>query len=170
MTTTNEFLMRRGTPIVFTNTAGDKLLNARNLGAGTGRLSAFLDLGTDPRPDEWELRAYTAWTANPATSNQLKFAIVESDGMHQDAGVGYHADNDAAISLAAFNSLRNGMGAVNAHTADSNEKGTKRIVQLTSRYVAVAVFNTSTTKTLADVDSVTAVVLTPLFPEIQAAA
>ena len=168
--TTNAVYEKRGTSVVFTNTGGDKLLAAKALAVSTGRLSAFLDRGAGAAPAEYEMRVYTAWVANPAVTDLLKFAVVESDGTHQDAGVGYHADNDAAISAAAFNALRNGLGAVSAHTADANEKGTKRIVRISSRYVAVAVLNTSTTKTLADVDGATAVVLTPLFPDIQAAA
>jgi hypothetical protein len=36
--------------------------------------------------------------------------------------------------------------------------------------VAPGVYNTSATKTLTDTNSVTAVVLTPIYPDIQAAA
>jgi hypothetical protein len=165
----NAVYEKRGTPIVWTNTGGDKLLNAKALAVSTGRLGAFLDRGANAAPAEYEMRVYTAWVADPAVTDLLKFAVVESDGTHQDAGVGYHADNDAAISAAAFNTLRSGLGAVSAHTADANEKGTSRIVRLSSLYVAVAVFNTSTTKTLADVDGATAIVLTPLYYVVQPA-
>jgi len=167
---TNAVYEKRGTSIVWTNTGGDKLLNAKALAVSTGRLGAFLDRGAGAAPAEYEMRVYTQWVANPALTDRLRFAVVESDGTHQDAGVAYHATEDAAITLAALDALFNGVGAVLAHTADANEKGTKRIVRISSRYVAPAVYNTSTSKTLANTDSVTAVVLTPLYPDIQAAA
>jgi len=43
-------------------------------------------------------------------------------------------------------------------------------VWLTSRYVAVGVHNASATKTLLDTNGATAIILTPVYPDIQAAA
>lgn len=160
-------LEQRGTPIVFTNTGGDKLLNAKNLGTITGRLSAFYDRGEGASPCEYELRIFTAWVANPAVTDTLRFAVVQSDGTHSDAGLTYDASSDAALTVNEINSLFCGAGAVSAHTADANEKGTSRIVRVSSRYFAVALFNASTTKALANTDGATTVTLTPLHPEIQ---
>ena len=167
---TNAIYEKRGTSITWTNTGGDKLLNAKDLGTATGRLGAFYDRGAGAAPCEYEVRIYTQWAANPATTDTLRFVTVESDGTHEDAGVAYHASNDAAITLAEINACYNGMGAVLAHTADANEKGTKRIVRISSRYFAPAIYNTSATKKLANTDSVTAIVYTPLYPDVQAAA
>lgn len=161
---------KRGTPVVFTNTGGTKLLNMKGLGAATGRLSAFLDRGEGAAPGEYEVRAYCSWVANPTVGEALNVAIVESDGTHTDAGLAYHATNDAALTLVAFNALPVVACSVVAHTADTAEKGSNGKVWITSRYVAIGVYNTSAGKTLTDTDSVSAVVLTPIYPDIQAAA
>jgi len=167
---TNAVYEKRGTSITWTNTGGNKLLNAKGLAHTTGRLGAFYDRGAGAAPCEYEMRVYTKWAANPTLATDfLRFAVVESDGTHQDAGVAFHETNDAAILVAPFNTLLNVVGNVLPHTADTNEKGTKRIVRISSRYFAPALFNTGATA-LVDTDSLTAVVFTPLYPDIQAAA
>jgi hypothetical protein len=161
---------KRGTSVTFTNTGGDKLLNAKNLGIGTGRLSAFADLGSGAKPGWYEVRAITGWTANPAAADYMRVALFESDGTNSDAGVAYHASNDAALTLAQINAASTACVPVQAHTADANAKGSKSVVWLTSRYVAVGVYNASATKTLLDTNGATAIILTPVYPDIQAAA
>ena len=167
---TQAVLELRGTSVTFTNTGGDKLLNAKNLAAAAGRLSAFLDLGSSAKPGWYEVRAKTGWTANPAVADRMQVALFESDGTNQDAGVAYHADNDAALTLAQINAASTVCVPVQAHTADADAKGSKTVVWLTSRYVAVGVYNASATGTLLNTDGATAIILTPVYPEIQAAA
>ena len=168
--TTQAVYEKRGTSVTFTNTGGDKLLNAKNLAAAAGRLSAFLDLGAAAKPGWYEVRAKTGWTANPAVTDYMRVALFESDGTNSDAGVAYHETNDAALTLAQINAASTVCTPVQAHTADANAKGSKSVVWLTSRYVACGVYNASATKTLLDTDAATAIILTPVYPDIQAAA
>jgi len=167
---TNAVYEKRGTSLTWTNTGGDKLLNARVLATATGRLGAFYDRGAGAAPGWYEVRSYTAWVSNPALTDQLTIGIFQSDGTHQDAGVAYHASNDAALALVALNTCPIVGGVIVAHTADTAEKGTVQVVHITSRYFAPGVYNTSATKTLVDSDGGTAIVVTPIYPDIQAAA
>lgn len=169
--TTQAVYEKRGTPIVFVNTGdGTKLLNLKGLAAATGRLSVFIDRGANAAPADYEVRGYASWVATPTVGEGLQICIVQSDGVHTDGGLTYHASNDAALTLAAFNAIPTQVGMVVVHTADTAEKGTVGRVRISSRYVAVGTYNTSAAKGLTDSDSVSAVVLTPLYPDIQAAA
>ena len=168
--TTQAIYEKRGTPVVFTNTGGNELLNVRALAAATGRLSSFLDRGAGAAPCEYEVRAYTAWVATVTVGEALRIGLFQSDGTHSDAGVTYHDMNDAALTLVQMNACTSYVGSVAAHTADTNEKGASWRIMVTSRYVAVGVYNTSAAKTLVDSDGGTAVILTPIYPDIQAAA
>ena len=167
---TNAIYEKRGTAVTFVNTGGDKLLNIKGLAAATGRLSAFTDRGSGAAPGEYEIRAYGSWVSNPTVGDALRVAIFQSDGTHTDAGMTYDATNDAALTLVQINACQLDCGAVIAHTADTAEKGATWRVRISSRYFAIGVYNTSAGKTLTDTNSVSAVVATPLYPDIQAAA
>lgn len=168
--TTNKVYEGRGTAITWTNTGGDKTLNLKGLAAVTGRLGAFYDRGAGAAPAEYEVRVYCSWVSNPTVRDALKVGLFQSDGTHSDSGVTYDGTNDAALALVALDANPNYVGAVVAHTADTNEKGGSWRVRISSRYVAPGCYNTSADKTLTDTNSVSAVVLIPLYPDIQAAA
>jgi hypothetical protein len=161
---------KRGTSVTFTNTGGDKEMVARALGTTTGILSAFADRGADAAPGWYEVRAYTAWQANPATTDIMRVAVFQSDGTHSDAGVAYNASADAALTVAQIGAATKVCQPIAAHTADTGEKGSTSLIWITSRYYAVGVYNASATKATADSDGTTAVVVTPVYPDIQAAA
>ena len=156
---------KRGTPITFVNTGGDKQLNLRNLSANAARRGAFVDRGTGASPGEYELRAYVQFASPPTANQAVYLAIVQSDGTHTDGGLSFSETADASITEAAFNSLRQA-GAIIAHTAETAEKGMSFRVRVSSRYFTVAILN-KTSVALADADSVSAVVATPVYAEIQ---
>lgn len=167
---TQAIYVKRGTSVTLVNTGGDKTLNLRNLGFGAGRLSAFIDRGAGAAPEWYEVRGYCSWVANPTAGETLNLCVVQSDGTHSDGGVAYHGTNDAALTLAQFNAMPKIVGSIVAHTADTNEKGGTFLVRITSRYFAIGAYNASAAKNLTDSDSVSAVVVTPIYPDIQAAA
>ena len=161
---------KRGTTLAFQDSSGDKLLAMNALAATTGRLSAFADRGAGASPSEYEIKCFTSWVASPTVGETLNICVVQSDGTHQDAGVAYHASNDAALTLAAFNAVPMFAGAVSAHTADVAEKGSTFRVRLSSRYFAIGVYNASAAKTLTASANATIVYATPIMPDIQAEA
>lgn len=167
--TTQAIYEKRGTSIVLTNTGGTKLLNMRNLGFGVGRLSAFIDRGAAAAPSDVEVRAYCAWVATVTAGEACHFAICESDGTHTDAGLTYHDTNDAALTQAQFNALRQ-LGSVSAHTADTGEKGDTFRSRVSSRYYAIACYNASAAKNLADSDGTSGAIATPIYQDVQAPA
>ncbi len=159
-------LLKRGTSISLTNTGGDKTMDLKDLGFGVGRLSAFIDRGADAAPEWIELFGYAAWAANPVAGEVLNIAVCQSDGTKAEGGLTYHADNDASLTEAEFNALKQARSVV-AHTADANEKSNVMLVQVTSRYYAVAAYNASAAKNLADVDGASGVIATPVYPVSQ---
>ena len=169
MTTRNLYYVR-GTPIVWTNTGGDKLLNGKALAHSTGRLGAFYDRGAGAAPIEYEVQAYTRWAANPTLNTALAVALFGSDGTHQDCGVAYHADNDAALTLAQIEAAPGYVGDVVAYIADTNEKGGIWLARISARYFAPGIYNRDGAQTLVNTDSLTAVVVTPIYPQLQAEA
>jgi hypothetical protein len=163
--TTNAVYEKRGTPLVFTNSGGDETLAASGLGTTTGRLSSFYDRGAGAAPAEYEIRAWCSWASNPAVTDTLQIGVFQSDGTHSEGGVAYHDTNDAALTAVVMNACSNYVGAVICHTADTNEKGCTYVTRITSRYFAIGVYNSSSTKALGNA----AVIVTPIYPDIQAA-
>ena len=168
--TTRNVLYVRSAPLLWTNTGGDKLLNAKALAHSTGRLGAFYDRGAGALPIEAEVRAYGAWAVAPTLNRSIAVALFESDGTHQDAGVAFHEVNDAALTLAQIEAAAGYVGDVVAHTADTDEKGNSWRVLISSRYFAPGLYNRDAGQTLANVDGATAVVVTFLIPQLQAEA
>ena len=167
--TTSAVYEKRGTPITWVNTGGDKLLNLKALAQVTGRLGAFADRGAGAAPGKYEVRAYCKWEATVTVNEMMHVCLCQSDGTHTDAGLTYHDDGDAALTLAQCSNLTP-IGMVNADTADELEHGATFLVYITSRYFAPGVYNGSAAKDLLNTDSVSAIVFTPLYDDIQAAA
>ena len=169
---TNAVYEKRGTALVFTEGAvGDKALiaNDTDLAQVAGTLSAFYDRGAGAAPGEYEVRAYGKWEATVTINEYFSVYLCQSDGTHTDGGAAYHADNPAAITLARCGELFF-IGHVKASVADTAEHGSTFRVRITSRYFAIAVYNASALKDLLFAASQSAVVVTPVFPDIQAAA
>jgi len=167
--TTTAVYEKRGAALTFVNTGGTKLLNLKGLAQVVGRLSAFYDRGAGAAPAEYEVRAYCTWESTVTVNETMHVYLCQSDGTHQDAGLAFHETNDAAVTLAQCSNLKM-IGIVNADTADTAEHGATFIIRITSRYFAIAVYNGSAAKDLTDTNSVSAVVVTPVYPDIQAAA
>jgi hypothetical protein len=160
---------KRGTSIVFKDTAGDKLIDLSGLAQVAGRLSAFYDRGANAAPAEYEVRAYCKWEATVTLNEMMHVYLCQSDGTHTDAGLTFHETNDAALTLAQCSNLKF-VGVVNADTADTNEHGSTFIVKITSRYFAIGIYNDSAAKDLLDSAGASAIVVTPIYFDIQALA
>lgn len=169
---TQAIFEKRGTSLVFTEAGvGDKALIAANtdLAQVAGTLSAFVDRGAGAAPAEYEVRAYCKWEATVTANETADIYVCQSDGTHTDSGMAYNATNPAALTLAQCLNLKP-VGSVIADTADTNEHGGTWVVRITSRYFAIGVYNASAAKDLLFASSESAVVVTPLYPDIQAAA
>ena len=157
---------KRGTSITFVNTGGDKLINLKALGQVTGRLSAFYDRGASAVPTEYEVRAYCKWEATVTINETMHVYLCQSDGTHTDEALTFHETNDGALTLAQASNLQF-IGAVVATAADELEHGATFVTRITSRYFAIGIYNGSAAKDLLNTDSVSAIVVTPIYPDIQ---
>lgn len=170
--TTQAIYEKRGTALVFTEAGvGDEALIAANtdLAQVAGTLSSFSDRGAGAAPCEYEVRAYCKWEATVTVNERMHIYLCQSDGTHTDAGLTYHDTNPAALTLAQCSNLKL-IGIVNADTADTNEHGATFVARITSRYFAIGVYNGSAAKDLLFASSESAVVVTPVYPDVQAAA
>lgn len=169
---TNAIYEKRGTSLVFTEAGvGDKALIAANtdLAQVAGTVSAFVDRGAGAAPSEYEVRCYCKWEATVTVNENAQFYLCQSDGTHTDAGITYDATNPAALTLVKCSNLKM-IGVVNAAVADTNEHGATFLTRITSRYFAIGVYNASAAKDLLFASSESAVVVTPIYPDVQAAA
>jgi hypothetical protein len=134
-----------------------------------GTLSSFSDRGATAAPGEYEVRAYCKWEGTVTVNETMQIYLCQSDGTHTDANCAYHDTNPAALTLAQCSNLKL-IGIVNADTANTSEHGGTFIVRITSRYFAIGVYNSSAAKDLLFASSESAVVVTPIYPDVQAAA
>ena len=170
--TTNAVYEKRGTPIIFSRATGSTntlIADATQLAEVAGTVSSFYDRGAGAAPGEYEVRAYGKWEATVTINEYFSVYFCQSDGTHQDGGVAYHAANPAAITLARCGELAF-IGNVVASVADELEHSSTFRIRVSSRYFAIAVYNASALKDLIFSASESAVVVTPIFPDIQAAA
>jgi len=170
--TTQAVFDKRDTSIVFTESGvGDEALIAANtdLAQVAGTLSSFHDRGAGASPGYHEVRAYGKWEATVTANEYFAVYLCQSDGTHTDGGATYHDTNPAAATLAQCGEFQL-IGLVKASAADTNEHGSTFTVQISSRYYAIAVYNASAAKDLLFANSESAVVVTPIYPDIQAAA
>lgn len=170
--TTQAIYEKRGTSLVFTEAGvGDKALIAANtdLAQVAGTLSAFVDRGAGAAPEYHEVRAYGKWEATVTLNEYFAVYLCQSDGTHTDGGAAYHATDPAAITLAKCGELKL-IGLVKASAANTNEHGSTFMVRISSRYYAIAIYNASAAKDLLFASTESAVVVTPVFPDVQAAA
>ena len=170
--TTSAIYEKRGTSVTFTESgAGDKALIAANtdLAQVAGTLSAFADRGATAAPSEYEVRAYFKWESAVTINETAHVYLCQSDGTHQDGGLAYNATTPSAVTLNQCSNLKM-IGIVNAAVADAAEYGATFIVRITSRYYAIAVYNGSAAKDLLFASTEGMVTVTPVFPDIQAAA
>lgn len=170
--TTQAIYEKRGTALVFTESGvGDEALIAANtdLAQVAGTISSFYDRGAGAAPGEYEIRAYGKWEATVTLNEYFSVYLCQSDGTHTDGGAAYHNTDPAAITLARCGELQL-IGLVKASVADTVEHGSTFTIRITSRYFAIAVYNASAAKDLLFASSESAVVVTPIYPDIQAAA
>jgi hypothetical protein len=144
------------------------VLTLNNLAHGAGRLSAVYDRGAGSQPEDFLLKSVVCWETAGVVGERVEIYIVESDGTDVEGALGAAdaAWTDANIKpnlrLACINTTQ-------ATTGDAKNVA-KRRVTITERYFSVAVWSTSVASHLQADDNASYIVLTPVPPDIQAAA
>jgi hypothetical protein len=135
---------------------------------GTGQISARIDLGADPRSDEYEWICVIQWQGTPTQGKTLD--IYKSEWGQSTTTPGECAGDLGAadIDLTDIDQRRNCdlIGQVVVEEADTTKMVQTGRFRTTSRYITFVAFNDGGT-TLNATDSNCEFYLTPVPPEIQ---
>jgi hypothetical protein len=168
--TTQLILAAPGTPVVFAASGlGDVLWTPQNEALGRGRLSAVWDRGAGHLPNRYTWRATCRWVATPLANDSLRLWLVTAsaaadptttDGTFTLGDAELTTESELIANCAWF-------GAVVATAVDKLFVASG-LVDLYSRYVAIAGWNSSATKALTNTPADFSCSFTPQPYAIQA--
>lgn len=142
-------------------------MNMFSLPAGSGRLSDVCDLGPNPRPALFQLRAKLNWSAAVGSNTPLSNVYIVQSNKHNELP-GNLASGDATINGVKTNNLGSPIMTI---VSDSPTNGEYQIAlsdpfQVTQRFIAGAVTNIHTS-TAFDATDMSELELLPIAWEIQ---
>jgi hypothetical protein len=163
--TTNAILTKTGTPVTFTASGGDVTFTLDDtVDLGDGQVSNQWDRGTGSVPTIYKWKAAIKWVATPTLGDTVRIYLWDSNTTTGDLTA------DAAVTPETkFNNFRL-IGTCICSVAADQVFYASGIVEILGRYVNLGVWNASATKDLNATANVSYIVLTPYYPEIQAAA
>ncbi len=161
----NKIFIAPETPITWTDTAGDAVLDIGGLVASTGvRQGARHDLGTGSRAGWYEWRIIIdGFDTAPVVGEAIDVYLGFSDGTNSDGNLG---TSDAASSTVVLPNLTPlGSAVVQTTTAADNVVTSGRVF-ISSRYVIPVIHNRTADNLLSTSDS-HRFILTPIPDEVQ---
>jgi len=166
---TQLLLANFGTPTVFAATgSGDIVWTPQNEALARGRLSALWDRGTGDLPIRYRWSASCRWVATPAANDRWSLWLVTADASADSTKTdGVFTLGDAELTseseLLANCSM---FGTILATASDKLFVGSG-VVDLFSRYLAIAGWNGSATKALTNTATDFRVTFTPVVSSLQ---
>jgi len=149
------------------DSGGSAVLTLNNLATTVGRVSARYDRGASPWAVKHKVRIQVQFATAPVVGETVSVYIAESDGTDVDGDVGA-----ADSALSTVNLLPNvafvGTLVVQNTSADVDMTASWPVL-IESRYFSVIVYN-GTADNLKASANVSNVTVTPIYPDIQAAA
>ena len=160
----NELYLVRGTPVVWSDTAGDLVMTLNNLAAGAGRVGARKDWGAGAQPDEYAWRLTVQFETAPVVGETVNVFLSTSDGAEEDGQIGV-ADG----ALSAEDKLKNlmfiGNLIVDVATVDIDFTASG-VCRIPTRYCCPVIFNDSADNLQATNDT-GEFTLTPMYYQTQ---
>lgn len=170
--TTQQILYSPGTPTTFAASgSGDVLWTPTSTALGRGRLSAVWDRGAGHLPLAYVWRAKCRWVATPSIYDSWRLWLVTADAA-ADASLTDGGLTLGDAELTTESELLASCRALGAVVAIASDKlfVASNVVQLSSRYIAVAGWNSSASKALSATASDFNISFTPIPPSIEAPA
>ncbi len=162
---TNAILMKTGTPVTFTESGGDITFTLNDtVDLGNGQVSNQWDRGSGSVPTTYKWKATIKWVNAPALGDTVRIYLFDSPTATADLA----ADGDVTPET-KFNNFRL-IGTCICSVAADQVFYASGTVEILGRYVNLGVWNGSGTKDLNATANACSIVLTPYYPEIQAAA
>ena len=165
----NEDYIRFGTPVVWTDSGGDEVLDLGGLGANAVRVGSFHDWGIDPRPDGYLLEIDIDGFASAPTAGQ-QVAVYLSESQDGTTFSGPESPADASDGVGNVGRLPNLKGPypVYAWSTTAGDNLTKIYsINSASRYVSPVVHNLVGNPNLLSSGDNHTVTITPYYRQLQ---
>ncbi len=164
--TTNAIYEKSGSAITFKDANGTVAFTLQDaVDLGNGQSSAIGDLGASPRGRLYSWEARMKWVATPTLGDVIRLYAYCSD---TSAEADLAADGDVTPETKFGNFQLIGQ-VICSVAADQYFYGAG-MVYLPRRYVVLGVWNASATKDLNATSEACVIKLTPIYPDVQAAA
>ncbi len=163
---TNAIYDKQGTSVTFIDTGGDVTFTLNDtVDLGNGQCSNQWDRGAGAsRPSLYKWDAVMKWVATPTLGDAVRIYLWDSTATGGDLV----ADGDVTPET-KFGNFRL-IGQVICSVAADQAFYASGLVAIFGRYVNLGVWNASGTKDLNATASASKIVLTPFYPDVQAAA
>lgn len=160
----NKIYRATETPIIFTDSSGNKAIALNNMSFGTGQVSEQYDRGAGSVAQYHEVIGVVQYKTNQTPGDAVELYIYQGDGTYTDGGF-------SSSGVMVSDKRKNGMlvGAVLADAASSGTINVGRFlnVPITSRYYSVGMWNAAAAGNLVASGNICRVIVTPMPDEIQ---
>jgi hypothetical protein len=165
--TTNAIYSKSGSAITYKDANGTYVFTMKDaVDLGNGQSSAIGDLGATPRPFDYSWEARMKWVSNAALGDVVRIYAYCSDVSGEADLV---ADGDVTLETKFGNFALIGQVTCTVAASDQYFYGAG-VITLPRRYLVLGVWNASATKDLNATSEACVIKLTPIYPDVQAAA
>lgn len=164
--TTNAIYDKSGSAVTFKDANGTVTFTLKDgVDLGNGQVSNQWDAGATPRPCLYKWYARVKWVATPTLGDVLRIYAFNTD----NTGEGDLTGDGDVTPETKFNNFKLIGQVFCSVAADQYFYGTG-LVFLPGRYIVLGVWNASATKDLNATSEANVISLTPVYPDVQAAA
>ena len=164
--TTNAVYNKFGTPVTFKDANGTVTFTLKDgVDLGNGQVSNVYDAGVAPRPILYKWEARIKWVNAPTLGDVVRIYAYDTE-TSGNADVSGDGDVTPETKFGNYKLLGQVICTV---AADQYFYGTG-ICALPGRYITLGVWNASGTKDLNATSEACVITLTPMYPDVQAAA
>jgi hypothetical protein len=152
----------RGTPITWSDTAGDLVMTLNDLDAGTARIGAQKDLGAGATDEQFEWRLTVQFETAPVVGETVDVYVSTTNGTEEDGQEG-----EADADLGSANSLKNMsyVGSLVVTSTDADHDMTASgVARILTRYFSPVVYN-NTADNLQATNDTCEITFTPIVPQ-----
>lgn len=163
---TNAIYDKTGSAVTFKDANGTVVFTLQDaVDLGNGQASAIYDSGASPLPRLYKWEARIKWVATPTLGDVVRIYAYDSN---TSGNADLAADGDVTPETKFGNFKLIGQ-VICSVAADQYFYGTG-LVYLPGRYIVLGVWNASATKDLNATSEANVISLTPVYPDVQAAA
>ena len=163
---TNAIYDKSGSAVTFKDANGTVTFTLKDaVDLGDGQVSNVYDAGATPRPCMYKWEARIKWVATPTLGDTVRLYAYSTD----TSGNADLTSDGGVTPETKFGNFKPIGQVICSVAADQYFYGTG-LVYLAGRYIYLGVWNASATKDLNATSEANVISLTPVYPDVQAAA